>query len=105
MNTAPFSMVYFSTQPIRIAEAVAAGVDTAMVDCEYIGKVDRQAGADTQINHDTIDDLRRVRNAPRPALPAASTAFTTHLRERSGSHRRRRRRNLPADGSPLKRSE
>jgi len=61
MNTAPFSMVYFSTQPIRIAEAVAAGVDTAMVDCEYIGKVDRQAGADTQINHDTIDDLRRVR--------------------------------------------
>jgi hypothetical protein len=57
----PFSFVYFSTQPIRIAEAVAAGVDTAMVDCEYLGKVDRQAGADTQINHDTMDDLRRVR--------------------------------------------
>ncbi len=57
----PFSLIYFSTQPIRIAEAVAAGVDTAMVDCEYLGKVDRQAGADTQINHDTMDDLRRVR--------------------------------------------
>jgi HpcH/HpaI aldolase/citrate lyase family len=61
LNTVPFSLIYFSTQPIRIAEAVAAGVDTAMVDCEYLGKVDRQAGADTQINHDTMDDLRRVR--------------------------------------------
>jgi HpcH/HpaI aldolase/citrate lyase family len=61
MKSAPFSMVYFSTQPIRIAEAVAAGIDTVIVDCEYLGKVDRQAGADTQINRDTMDDLRRVR--------------------------------------------
>jgi hypothetical protein len=65
MKSAPFSMVYFSTQPIRIAEAVAAGIDTVIVDCEYLGKVDRQAGADTQINRDTMDDLRRVRECTR----------------------------------------
>jgi len=61
MISAPFSLLYFSTQPVRIAEAVAAGIDTVIVDCESLGKVDRQAGADTQINRDTMDDLRRVR--------------------------------------------
>jgi hypothetical protein len=63
MNPAPFSLVYFSTNPERIAEAVAAGIDTIIVDRETLGKVDRQAGADTQVNRDTMDDLRRVRQA------------------------------------------
>ena len=65
MISAPFSLVYFPTQPVRIAEAVAAGIDTVIVDCESLGKVDRQAGADTQINRDTMDDLRRVRECTR----------------------------------------
>ena len=99
MNTAPFSMIYFSTQPIRIAEAVAAGVDTAMVDCEYMGKVDRQAGADTQINHDTIDDLRRVRECTGARVACRINRFHELHRARGrGGHRRRRRRNLPAHG-------
>lgn len=63
MTPTPFSLVYFSTNPGRIAEAVAAGIDTIIVDCETLGKADRQAEADTQINHDTMDDLRRVRRA------------------------------------------
>ena len=63
MKRAPFSLVYFSTKPWRIADAVAAGIDTVIVDCETLGKEDRQAGADTQINHNTMDDLHRVRQA------------------------------------------
>ncbi len=56
-----FSLTLFSIQPDFIRRAVAAGVDEIIVDWEHIGKAERQAGADTQINHDTPDDLRRVR--------------------------------------------
>jgi len=51
----------FSTRPEIIRPAVAAGVKGIIVDWEHIGKEARQAYADTQINHDTPDDLRRVR--------------------------------------------
>lgn len=59
---ADFSLVLFATDPVFIKQAVAAGVDTIIVDWEYIGKEKRQGFYDTQINHDTVDDLRRVRN-------------------------------------------
>jgi citrate lyase beta subunit len=51
----------FSTDPAFIHQAVAAGVDGITVDWERNGKPVRQAGADTQINADTLEDLRRVR--------------------------------------------
>ncbi|MCS7060638.1 MAG: aldolase/citrate lyase family protein [Anaerolineae bacterium] len=56
-----FSLTLFSTRVEFICQAVAAGVDEVIVDWEHIGKSERQAGADTQINHDTLDDLRHVR--------------------------------------------
>jgi hypothetical protein len=56
-----FMTILFSTDPAFIRHAVAAGVGAVIVDWEYRGKERRQAAADTQINHDTIDDLRRVR--------------------------------------------
>ena len=40
-----------------------AGVDGFIVDWECKGKEKRQAGADTEINEDTPEDLRRVRAA------------------------------------------
>lgn len=58
-----FSLLLFSTDPARIREAVAAGIDAILVDWENRGKQQRQADADTEINHDTLDDLRRVRAA------------------------------------------
>jgi hypothetical protein len=58
-----FELVLFSTNPGFIREAVAAGVDAIIVDWENIGKVRRQAFADTQINCDTIRDLRGVRGS------------------------------------------
>jgi citrate lyase beta subunit len=51
----------FSTDREYVSEAVAAGVDGIVVDWEVAGKSRRQAGADTEVNHDTVDDLRRVR--------------------------------------------
>jgi hypothetical protein len=59
--SAKFMLVLFSTDPIFIRQVVAAGVGGVIVDWEYIGKEDRQSSADTQINPDTVDDLRRVR--------------------------------------------
>ena len=59
--TEKFELVLFSTDPVLIRQAVAAGVDSIIVDWEYIGKEQRQAFADTQINYDTLEDLRRVR--------------------------------------------
>ncbi len=56
-----FSFLLFSVQPAFIRRAVAAGVDGVIVDWECLGKEERQSAADTQINHDTVDDLRRVR--------------------------------------------
>ena len=57
----PFGLLLFATDPQFIRRAVAAGVDGIIVDCEYIGKEVRQAGADTEINHHTFADVRRVR--------------------------------------------
>ena len=58
-----FSLLLFSVDPAVIRESVRAGVDAIVVDWECGGKRDRQAGADTEINRHTLDDLRRVRAA------------------------------------------
>jgi hypothetical protein len=56
-----FEFLLFSTQACLIQAAVQAGVDGVIVDWERQGKAQRQAGADTQINQDTLEDLQRVR--------------------------------------------
>jgi hypothetical protein len=58
-----FQLLLFSTDLRLIDRAVAAGLDGVVVDWEHRGKEERQAFADTQINCDTPDDLRRVRAA------------------------------------------
>jgi hypothetical protein len=58
-----FDIFLFSTDTDFIRQAVAAGVDGITVDWERIGKHERQANADTQINADSLDDLRAVRAA------------------------------------------
>lgn len=59
----PFDLFLFSTDTVTIRRAVAGGVAGAVVDWERVGKAERQSGFDTQINDDTVDDLRRVRDA------------------------------------------
>jgi len=58
-----FSLWLFSVEPGFIKKAVHSGVTGVVVDWECSGKACRQAGADTEINHHTPDDLRRVRAA------------------------------------------
>jgi hypothetical protein len=57
----PFELLLFSVDAARVGAAAAAGVDGIVVDWERAGKRDRQAGADTEINQHTVEDLRRVR--------------------------------------------
>lgn len=58
-----FDLFLFSTDPTRIGPAEAAGVAGFVVDWEWIGKEGRQASADTEVNRDTLEDLRRARAA------------------------------------------
>ncbi len=57
-----FELLLFSTDRGYVQEAVEAGVDGIVVDWERAGKHARQAGADTEINADTLADLERVRS-------------------------------------------
>jgi HpcH/HpaI aldolase/citrate lyase family len=56
-----FELLLFSTDPETVSRYTEAGVDGFIVDWESKGKEKRQSGADTEINHDTPEDLRRVR--------------------------------------------
>ncbi|HUF46185.1 MAG TPA: hypothetical protein VMM93_00150 [Vicinamibacterales bacterium] len=61
--TTAFELLLFTIDPALVRRAVAAGVDGIIVDWERRGKDVRQAAHDTQINHDTPEDLGRVRRA------------------------------------------
>jgi hypothetical protein len=56
-----FELLLFSTDSAIIRQATGAGVSGIIVDWEHLGKQGRQSTYDTEINHDTLDDLRRVR--------------------------------------------
>jgi hypothetical protein len=63
-----FELFLFSTDPETVSRYTDAGVDGFIVDWENKGKETRQAGADTEINEDTPEDLRRVRAATNSRL-------------------------------------
>ncbi|MBI1762634.1 MAG: hypothetical protein HYR56_14465 [Acidobacteria bacterium] len=56
-----FQFLLFTIDPALARAASAAGVNGLIIDWEHFGKAARQCGADTEINHHTVDDLRRVR--------------------------------------------
>jgi hypothetical protein len=58
-----FELVLFSTNPDLIRSADENGVDAFIVDWEARGKEARQSGFDTQVNHDTLEDLKSVRRS------------------------------------------
>jgi hypothetical protein len=59
----PFELFAFTTDPAAARRLVAAGVAGLVIDWECDGKTERQRGFDTQVNSDTVDDLRRLRDA------------------------------------------
>lgn len=61
--TGGFDLLLFTPDPAFARRAAEAGVAGILIDWERRGKRERQSGADTEINEDTPDDLRRVRAA------------------------------------------
>lgn len=59
----PFELLLFTTDPLFARLAIASGVAGILVDWENRGKEKRQQGYDTQVNHDTLADLERIRQA------------------------------------------
>lgn len=59
----PFDFFLFSVDPLFAQQAALAGIDAILVDWELKGKERRQAGENTEINHHTPEDLRRMRQA------------------------------------------
>jgi len=59
----PFDLLLFSTNVTTISAVIAGGASAVVIDWEATGKRQRQAGADTQIGSDTLDDLIRVRRS------------------------------------------
>jgi hypothetical protein len=76
-----FELVLFSIDPALIRRAVAAGAATVIVDWESDQKQDRQLGADTEINHHTPADLRRVRAATDAHVLCRVNAFSDRTAE------------------------
>jgi 2-keto-3-deoxy-L-rhamnonate aldolase RhmA len=70
-----FHLLLFTTDPALAADAVSAGIDCLVVDWERHGKHRRQADADTEINRDTPEDLRRVRAAVHAPVLCRIDAF------------------------------
>lgn len=59
-----FDFVLFEHNPARVETAVAAGIRSFMVDCEWKGKKERQTGADTEISPTNIENIREVTAIP-----------------------------------------
>lgn len=53
----------FTTDAEYAREALDFGIDGLVVDWEHLGKQHRQSGADTEVNHDTVEDLVRLRRS------------------------------------------
>ena len=57
MTYRPLQIMLFEHQPENIRAAAAAGIDSFIVDWEWLGKEDRQAGFDTEVNHLGVGEL------------------------------------------------
>jgi hypothetical protein len=76
------NLYLFTTDPSYAREALAAGIDGLVVDWEHLGKRQRQSGADTEVNRDTVEDLVRLRHSiDAPVLVRIHGAGETSARE------------------------
>ncbi|HTX90468.1 MAG TPA: aldolase/citrate lyase family protein [Anaerolineales bacterium] len=61
LSNEPFQLLLFTIDPAVIKKACCVGIHGFIVDMEWRGKKERQANYDTQVNINTLNDLRRVR--------------------------------------------
>ncbi len=76
-------LLLFSTDEHTIAASDAGGVAGYIVDWECKGKAGRQSRLDTQINHNSLEDLIRVRSATDKLVLCRVNNFATCVRERN----------------------
>ncbi len=79
--TAVLELVLFTTRREEIERALAAGIESIIVDWEWRDKETRQRGADTEINRDTADDLARLRDLGVPRRFCRINRFGPWTRE------------------------
>jgi citrate lyase beta subunit len=73
-----FELFLFSTDPQVIRTADSAGVHGFIVDMENKGKQTRQTGYDTQINLNTIEDLKNARSSTDREVICRINGFGEH---------------------------
>ena len=66
---------------MSIARAITAGINTFIVDWEFDGKTQRQAGRDTEINRDTFADLCRISKIDGAAVVCRTNKFSQSTRD------------------------
>lgn len=59
-------LVLFETRPREVRRAIAGGIEGLIVDLEWRGKLERQRGADTEINSDRVESLAELVAAGAP---------------------------------------
>ncbi len=59
-----WSFVLFEHDPELANQAIQSGIHSVIVDCEHIGKAERQKGADTEIAPRNLSDLKPLRGIP-----------------------------------------
>lgn len=62
----PLELVLFATREAQVRPALSAGVSSFICDWECRGKYARQSAADTEINAETVDDLRALTQSGAP---------------------------------------
>jgi hypothetical protein len=72
---AVFEFVLFEHEPLAAALAVAGGIRSFLVDCEWRGKVERQARADTEIAPVAIEKVANVARLPGTHVTCRINAF------------------------------
>jgi len=60
MSSGDLDLILFAASADLVRQGLAAGIGALIVDWEWRGKEERQAGSDTEINRDTPEDLARL---------------------------------------------
>lgn len=81
MSQKNFELLLFSVNPEFVHKAVSAGIHGILVDWESRGKEDRQAGANTEINYHTAEDLLRVRKAISSTVICRLNGYSSFTRD------------------------
>lgn len=76
-----FEFWLFTTDTLFAQSCIEGGITGIFIDWEYIGKDQRQEGARLECNHDSLEDLIRMRKAVQAKIICRINAFGPHTPE------------------------